>query len=112
MLEFQHHCLARTELYVMAYHYVSARCDIHGFLGITDYLGITLYVEFGCNVSAVDDGHDALAVILTRHHVNAVLRAETGSGCLLLSRRCPDANAADGLSSRTYRSEPWCVPLP
>ena len=31
----------------MAYHYVSARCDIHGFLGIADYLGITLYVEFG-----------------------------------------------------------------
>lgn len=78
MLEFQHHCLARTELYVMAYYDVSARCDIHGFLGITDYLGITLYVEFGCNVSAVNDGHDALAVILTRHHVNAVLRAELG----------------------------------
>ena len=78
MLEFQHHCLARTELYVMAYYDVSARCDIYGFLGVADYLGITLYVEFGCSVSAVDYGHDALAVILTRHHVNAVLRAELG----------------------------------
>ena len=82
VLEVQYHGLAGTEFYVVVDDYGSACCHVGGFLGFADNLGITVDVEFGWLVSAVDDGHDGLAFILTRHHINAAVGAELSLGAL------------------------------
>ena len=72
-LKFEHHDTSWGKLYIFADVYLVTGEDVGRLLCVADYLGITFSLHGGSLGCAVDDGHDGLAFILTRHHINATV---------------------------------------